>query len=145
MRLIPLYYASRGLVPIMISNTEKSSPDRPDVFSRGALELTFKLLRKQNPRLALDVQNQLQGLATLREVTEQVPARKVSDHFHITLDAQTIGKVVEALTALGQNLLDNSPKDNGTLVVVRSLIKDWIELAEWVLVNAEDPHSQTLH
>ena len=127
------------------SSTDTPTPDRPDVFSRGALELTFKLLRKQNPRLALDVQNQLQGLATLREITEQVAPRKTSDHFHITLDAHTIGKVVEALTMLGQNLLDDSAKDTGTLVVIRSLIKDWIELAEWVLVNAEDPASGTLH
>ena len=129
----------------MISSVDTPASERPDVFSRGALELTFKLLRKQNPRLALDVQNQLQGLASLKEVTEQAPPRKPSDHFHITLDPQTIGKVVEALTTLGQKLLNDSPKDSGTLVVVRSLIKDWIELAEWVLAHAQEPSSQMLH
>ncbi|MGH1371195.1 MAG: hypothetical protein ACRBBW_04110 [Cellvibrionaceae bacterium] len=125
---------------------------RPDVFSRGALELTFKLLRKNNPRLSLEIQNQLQGVrATLHdnELSHRAQPSSLTpsdlDHFKITLDASTIGKVVDALTHMGQQLLDSAEKDSGTLVVIRSLMNDWIELAEWILLHTEDSPSQAWH
>jgi len=119
--------------------------DRPDIFSRGALELTFKLLRKHNARLALDVQNQLQGKRVLEAVISNTESNPNSEHFQITLDASTVGKVVDALTTQGQKLLDSAQKDSGTLVVIRSLMKDWIELAEWILIHTEQSPSKVWH
>ncbi len=127
------------------------SNTRPDVFSRGALELTFKLLRKNNPRLSLEIQNQLQGIraivrdSELQNNVSQSPPASDLDHFQITLDASTIGKVVDALTHMGQQFLDSAEKDSGTLVVIRSLMNDWIELAEWILLHSEDSPSQAWH
>jgi len=121
------------------------SSDRPDIFSRGALELTFKLLRKHNARLALDVQNQLQGKRTLEAVVSNTEQNPNGEHFQITLDASTVGKVVDALTTQGQELLDSAQKDSGTLVVIRSLMKDWIELAEWILIHTEQSPSKVWH
>jgi len=121
------------------------SSDRPDIFSRGALELTFKLLRKHNARLALDVQNQLQGKRALEAVVSNTEQNPNGEHFQITLDASTVGKVVDALTTQGQELLDSAQKDSGTLVVIRSLMKDWIELAEWILIHTEQSPSKVWH
>jgi len=121
------------------------SSDRPDIFSRGALELTFKLLRKHNARLALDVQNQLQGKRALEAVVSNTEQNPNGEHFQITLDASTVGKVVDALTTQGQKLLDSAQKDSGTLVVIRSLMKDWIELAEWILIHTEQSPSKVWH
>lgn len=117
---------------------------RADVFSRGALELTFKLLRKNNPRLSLEIQNQLQGVRanTNDQSTTTAPD---TDRFQITLDASTVGKVVDALTTMGQQLLDDTGKDDGTLVVIRSLMSDWMALAEWILLHTEDSPSQAWH
>ncbi len=125
--------------------TTLHSSDRPDIFSRGALELTFKLLRKHNARLALDVQNQLQGKRALEAVVSNTEPNPNSEHFQITLDASTVGKVVDALTTQGQELLDSAQKDSGTLVVIRSLMKDWIELAEWILIHTEQSPSKVWH
>jgi hypothetical protein len=125
--------------------TNHNSSGRADVFSRGALELTFKLLRKHNARLALDVQNQLQGKRALAAVMSNTEANLSSDHFHITLDASTVGKVVDALTTQGQELLDSAQKDSGALVLIRSLIKDWVELAEWILLHTEVAPSKAWH
>jgi len=125
--------------------TTMHSSDRPDIFSRGALELTFKLLRKHNARLALDVQNQLQGKRALEAVVSNTEQNPNGEHFQITLDASTVGKVVDALTTQGQELLDSAQKDSGTLVVIRSLMKDWIELAEWILIHTEQSPSKVWH
>ncbi len=128
------------------------SHTRPDVFSRGALELTFKLLRKNNPRLSLEIQNQLQGVKAIARhsalsdgIEQSLPTSSDLDHFQITLDASTIGKVVDALTNMGQQLLNSPEKDSGTLVVIRSLMNEWIELAEWILLHTEDSRSQAWH
>ncbi len=114
----------------------------PDLFSRGALELTFKLLRvHNNARLALDVQNQLQEPPTQDHPTHN----RHQDQFRVTLEAHTVGKIIDALTSMGNNLLNNPERESGTLVAIRSLIKDWIALAEWILAHSEDDRSRALH
>ncbi len=115
---------------------------RPDLFSRGALELTFKLLRvHNNARLALDVQNQLQEAPTEGQPTRN----RHQDLFRVTLEAHTVGKIIDALTSMGNTLLNNPERESGTVVAIRSLIKDWIALAEWILAHSEGDRSQALH
>ncbi|MAZ89260.1 MAG: hypothetical protein CL693_16645 [Cellvibrionaceae bacterium] len=114
----------------------------PDVFSRGALELTFKLLRAHNnARLALDVQNQLQKSPTKRPPN----ANRHQDLFRVTLEAHTVGKIIDALTIMGHTLLNNPERESGTIVAIRSLIKDWIALVEWILAHSDDGCSHALH
>lgn len=113
---------------------------RPDIFSRGALDLTFRLLRKDHPSLALEVRNIL--------ASETVPLEDAAyhspqgDHFFITMPAQRIGCVVNALTQLGQDALENNQQDTGKLVVLRTLIKEWMTLAEWIILTAEEESTQ---
>ncbi len=140
--------------------TIKSNPhstSRPDVFSRGALELTFRLLLGHNPLLAMDVQNLIMddqaspatGSAALfssaeRHLTSGPQQRFAADYYHVSLNARTIGKVVEALTLLGQSQLDKSNHGSSQLLIIRTLMKDWMTLAEWLVMQA-DCQSQTYH
>lgn len=115
---------------------------RPDIFSRGALDLTFRLLRQNNPSLALEVRNILAGeTVPLEDAAFHTPQ---GDHFFITMPAQRIGRVVKALTQLGQDALQDRQSDTGKLVVLRTLIKEWMTLAEWIIVSAEE-NTSPLH
>jgi hypothetical protein len=122
---------------------------RPDLFSRVSLELTFRLLRNQNARLALEVQNLLQGEKAEPLALPSHPSAShflgdlQGDHFYVTLSPQNVGKVVDVLTQLGQDLLNNSTPSNKRLIIC-TLIKDWICLAEWLLLQAERP-AHTYH
>lgn len=131
---------------------------RPDLFSRGSLELTFRLLRDQNAHLALEVQNLLQGQKAGPQIIRQTyqaghRAQKShhfqedhgADHFYVTLSPQSVGKVVDTLTRLGQELLDNSVKGNGKLLVIKTLMKDWMDLAEWIILQVDTPPTQAYH
>ncbi|WP_439133701.1 hypothetical protein [Pseudomaricurvus sp.] len=131
---------------------------RPDLFSRGSLELTFRLLRDQNAHLALEIQNLLQGQKadsqTIRQAYyadqrfqgnyrfQEDPA---ADHFYVTLSPQSVGKVVDTLTRLGQELLNSTTKGNGKLVVIRTLMKDWMDLAEWIILQVDTPPTLAVH
>ena len=127
----------------MSSNSLHSS--RPDIFSRGALELTFRLLRHNNVELALDIQNQLQGNKMPGLASRDPRAKLARDHFKITLNPQTIGRIVDALTQLGEKYLREQKKSEpGQLAVIRTLIVDWVALAEWHIAQVEPP-SGTVH
>ena len=117
---------------------------RPDVLSRGVLELTFKILRHNNVDLALDIQNQLQGSKMPGIANSDPHAKDARDHFHITLTPQTIGRIVDALTRLGEKYLRDKENQQGQLAVIRTLIVDWMALAEWHISKAEPP-SNTVH
>lgn len=116
---------------------------RPDIFSRGALELTFKLLRPYRAGLALDIQNQLQDAPVPSHQSNNTTQKAVkissADQFFITLEPQAIGKIVAALTSIGNDLLSSHTDESGNIMVVRALMKDWIELAEWVILQVGEP------
>ncbi len=126
----------------------------PNIFSRGALELTFKLLRHRRPSLAMSIQNlmtrgqlqdqpqQLGGFGNSSYGTplnqQSVQPRQHSDKFSVNVDAHTIGQIVSQLTEIGQNALQENDRPSGQLILLRSLIQDWMELAEWVLQQDEN-------
>ena len=97
-----------------------------DVFSRGSLQLTYNLLRKQNPALALVVRNIIQG-ATLEYDTVE-PNNKNTDHFQVTLDSFQVRAVVEGLMSYGSMEPEASPQA-GIMIMAKTLIEDWMALA----------------
>jgi len=105
---------------------------RPDVFSRGALDLTFRLLRPKSPSLALNVRNLL-NRADYR--LEEAPGATITDHFYVQLEALQVGYIVSALTSLGQSALDEEHPEPGRLVVIKTLIREWMTLGEWLIVQ----------
>ena len=71
-----------------------------DVFSRGSLKLSYDLLRKPNPALALQVRNIINGEALPKAEDSE---NKNSDHFRVTLDSFQVRAVVEGLMEYNQN------------------------------------------
>lgn len=108
---------------------------RPDVLSRGVLDASFQLLRPRHPGLALQLQNILAGERF--SLRQNAQASAITDHFHIQLDPRTVGKIVDALTQLGNTALQRQHSEPGALMVLRTLIKEWMTLAEWIVEHAE--------
>ena len=107
----------------------------PNLFSRDTLELTFSVLRKHSPSAALEVRNQLAGECFIDN--NSALGELHTEYFPITLDARVIGKIINAMTELGQSALETAKHDKGQLIVLRRLIKEWMALAEWIILKAE--------
>ncbi len=96
-----------------------------DVFSRGSLKLSYDLLRKPNPALALQVRNIINGEALPKAEDSD---NKNSDHFRVTLDSFQVRAVVEGLMEYNQNEI-LAKKQPGLAVMAKALMEDWIILA----------------
>jgi len=92
-----------------------------DIFSRGGLMLTFGLIRKKDPQLALAIRN-LAGGEPLPKSANQ-PDNRNSDHFQIKLDSFQVRTIVEILT-------EQSQLETTTNPVAKSLTEDWMALAK---------------
>lgn len=97
--------------------------DIPDVFSRGSLKLTFDLLRKKQPQLALTIRNIANGEPLPKEDGEN--EGRNSDHFKVEIDSYQVRAVVETLALFCQA----GDGKSGQAIVARTLIEDWMSLA----------------
>ena len=114
--------------------TEAHSPD--DFFSHQALELTFRLLRNNNPKLATAIKNTLSHIHIAPyEIMHGTHTGEMHYNADIydTLTAHTIGKIVSALTDIGERALQNHNMSQEHLNQLRHLIEDWVQLTEWIL------------
>lgn len=102
---------------------------QPDVFSRGALHLSFRILRHYRPALALALQNSMaeEPLPKPPEIRD-IPA---TDQIRMKLDTQTVREILAALSELADKR-SNDPKlaEFGGLVVLKTLMIDWIHYAQ---------------
>jgi len=113
---------------------EAYQPD--DFFSHQALELTFRLLRNNNPGLANAIKNTLSHIHTAPY--ENLHGSYTGEmHFNAeiyqSLSAHTIGKIVSALTEIGKQALSKQDMPPEHLNQLRKLIEDWVQLTEWIL------------
>ncbi len=107
----------------------------PYIFSRGSLKLTYDLLRKVNPALAL----------TIRNITSSKPLDKLegdvdnplTDCFLIDLDSFQVRAVVEGLVSHSQK---EGQELSGMSIVAQALVEDWVVLANAMI--AELPESE---
>jgi hypothetical protein len=112
------------------------SPD--DFFSHQTLELTFRLLRNNNPGLANAIKKTLDNA---QQVPYEVLAKTHTGEMYFNaqilqlLNAHTIGKIVSALTEIGQRALQKQDLPTDHINLLRSMIDDWVQLTEWVLRN----------
>ena len=110
----------------MSTNNSLSQKADPAVFGRGSLKLTFDLLRKRNPKLALDVRNICNGTPLEKLASEA--DNKDSDNFKVDLNSFQVREIVEILLKYSQN--QNSNVTNiGMGVVSKTLTQDWMALA----------------
>ncbi len=111
-----------------------------DFFSRQALELTFRLLRNNHMHLAQAVK---QAIDTIPNVSyedlqsaytgEMLLNSQVLD----SLKAHTIGKIVSVLTDIGETALRDKDLPPSHMTLLRTLIEDWVQLTEWVLLHTD--------
>ena len=100
-----------------------TASQKPYVFSRGSLSLTYALLRKRQPSLALSVRN-LTAETPLKKSSDDVQ-HKNSDHFFIAFDSLKVREVVENLVEITQQ----PEKNKGTNLLAKTLLEDWLSLA----------------
>jgi len=106
--------------------------DDADVFSRGSLKLTYDLLRKQNPALALQVRNISQGVTVAAEALAD--ANKNADHFRVTLEPLQVRAIVEGLMKYSQINLAGS-QEAGLAIMAKALLQDWLALAQKMMAE----------
>ena len=103
-----------------------------DTFSRGSLKLTYDLLRKQNPKLALEVRNQLAAEPLAKEQgadsAEHDSHNKNTDRFRVTLDSFQVRAIAESLAA--QISVPATKQNMGTQILAKSLLDEWLRLAQ---------------
>lgn len=105
---------------------------KADTFNRGALRMTVAMLRSENPKLALLVQNQMFG--PLNPQADNNPNPK--DNFRVHLAPLEVRGVVEQLTVKEQS----SSVDAGTQMLIKALIIDWMNYAN-MLIELEDDNN----
>src|SRR5690554_4263534 len=104
-------------------------------LSAAALAMTSELLRQHNPTLAEVVQN---ALASIKEAPPgrrtgiRVTQPPLNATLISSLEAETVGKVLQALTHLGNQAL-HGHDDPEQLKLVHGLLVDWAALADWLL------------
>lgn len=104
------------------SEHDAMNEDR-DLFNRATLELTFKMLRNRKPALALHIQNALVSVYPRNDYHTAFTAAELPLH------AETINDIAQALLALSEELLVNRHQQRNDLIIVRSLLLDWLMLA----------------
>jgi hypothetical protein len=94
-----------------------------DFFNRGTLELTFKVLRNKFPTLALRVQNVIVSAYPRGDYHTGITAAE------LPLNAESAAKIVQALSALSDQLVVSGHSQRADVVMIRSLLLDWLMFA----------------
>ena len=119
-----------------MSRTSIKTHESNDFFSHQTLELTFRLLRNNNPGLANAIKNSMSHInivpyETIRGI--HTGEMHFNAEIYQTLSAHTIGQIVYALTKIGELALAKRDMPPEHLNQLRRLIEDWVQLTEWVL------------
>jgi hypothetical protein len=125
-------------------NDEMHAPE--DFFSHQALELTFRLLRNNNPGLADALKRTLDNVQWVPyEVLGPAHTGEMHYNAHILelLNVHTIGRIVSALTHIGEQALKKRDMPQEHLNLLRNVIDDWVMLTEWILQH--DHHGKRIY
>lgn len=103
---------------------------QPEVFSRASLLMTFDLLRKKKPQLALDVRNIVGG----DPVYDGDDGDRNSECYRVELSSQQLREIVQGLMEFTYpNAVDlKNPEIN---IMARALMQDWLLLAHRSVAN----------
>lgn len=116
--------------------TDNSMP--ADFFCRYNLELSFRLLRNTHPLLAYALKNAIDNVKIVGY--EDLYANYSSEmllntELVLTLEPHTVGKIISALTDMGCQALKRNDLPPRHIALLRTLIEDWVQLTEWILVH----------
>lgn len=100
-----------------------------------ALVITSHLLRHDNPTLASAIQKALDELEPVADTQEmaQLTEPQLNAALLHNLQAQTVGEILAALTAIGQRALAERQHQPERIALLHQLLDDWVALAEWIL------------
>lgn len=116
-------------------------------ISPSVLELTFNLLRHSSPSLAEAVETALHNLSELppgRRHGSRADQLPLNTALISSLEVQTVGKILQALTDLGYRALKDKERNPEHILLLHDLLQSWTELAEWMLQHS-DTNSRDLH
>lgn len=115
--------------------------NRPDIFSRHSLELSFKLLRHRDPRLALEVQNIMAGKTNDAPAARTLPPHlsRSCEFFMVAIDPVIVGQIISSLTLIGRNIIEQNDVRPSRKAIILSLLEEWMGLVEWMISESE-PH-----
>lgn len=119
----------------MPSNSDLKDFPPPELFSHQTLELTFRLLRYNQPALADAVRR------ALDEVAYAPPEAlyAVTDIMHLKNDLlkclkpTDVIKIVGTLNDIARSALEQKDLPAHHMKILSNLIEDWAELTEWIL------------
>jgi len=100
-------------------------------FNRASLELTFKLLRTHQPKLALCIQNILtetRCFNTPYDPEELIP---------LAFEDHAVAEIVDKLAEIGQSMSHDPHYSKQDLIAVRCLLMDWLIYAQSFLSSSE--------
>lgn len=113
-----------------------------DLFSHHTLDLSYRLLRNNDPTLSLAIKNAMDQMdfaptdAIMGPHTGYTGEMYMINDIFKQLHAETIVEIVAALTRIGQHAVDQKNLPARHLTILRGLIEDWATLAEWILQHA---------
>lgn len=125
---------------VLVSLLQDLTSRRPDIFHRHTLEMSFKLLRHKCPSLALELQNILAGKSEgcIGSATLPPHLSRNCQYFMVTIDAPTVGKIVSAITRVGQKIMSEEQEASARRTIILSVLEDWMELVEWMINETEE-------
>jgi hypothetical protein len=102
-----------------------------NIFDRATLQFTVKLIRVQNPSLALRIQNIIAPGSSQRIVGDQHP--QGGDLFSLDLDTFSLKRIVETLgevgLAMAQYTLRTREGDHEVLKQTKQVMDRWLDYA----------------
>ncbi|MCV6613678.1 MAG: hypothetical protein OIF35_01795 [Cellvibrionaceae bacterium] len=118
--------------------------NRPDIFSRHSLELSFKLLRHREPALALEVQNILAGKTSDAPKARTLPPHlsRHCEFFMVAVDPVVVGQIISSLTLVGRNIIEQKDVRPSRKAIILSLLEEWMGLVEWMISESEQSFAQ---
>jgi len=106
---------------------------KENIFTRASLDISYQLLRKKEPQLALTIRNLL--FKQPIEKTDDQADNKNSDSFVVELDTYSVRNIVEALMGVLKESSETHTNDNTSLfrpILIQSIINEWTVLAKFM-------------
>ena len=118
-----------------------------DFFSRRVLELSFQLICNTQPGLATAIKKALEQITVVPyELLQTAHTGEMYFNAQLVevLNVHTIGKIVLALTEIGEQTLQDKNLSAEYINQLRNVIDDWVQLTEWILGNFDNEKTVTL-
>lgn len=104
-----------------------------DLFNRQTLELTFRVLRNNESHIAFAIKNLMDNIVAIPRDSDLPGEMHLNMDVLQILGAETIVKIGAALNGIAETAISKNNLPKHHIKILRSLIEDWAELAEWIL------------